>query len=115
MVERRLENLTQQLNLTSEQKDKIRPLLKHEMERIREIRSNTNLSQGEARQRMEMVRRITRAHIAEILTPEQKKQFQEMREEHHGEGGPGGGQRGPGSPGGSDTPPSPQDTPNLIR
>ncbi len=112
MIERRLENLTKQLNLTDEQKEKIRPLLRHEMERMREIRSNPGLTQSEARQRMETVRKNTREHIAEVLTPEQKKQWQEMREEHHGEGGPEGGQRGPGGQGGPDSPPEPQTPPD---
>jgi len=110
-VENRLENLSRQLNLANDQKEKIRPILKHEVERIREIRSNTSLTQGEARRRMQTVRKNTNQHIAEILTPEQKKQWREIRQERRG-GGPEGGQGGSGSSGGSNTPPTAQNPPN---
>jgi Spy/CpxP family protein refolding chaperone len=125
-VENRLQNLSKELNLTDAQIEKIRPILKHEVERIKEVRNNTSLSQAEARQRMATIRRNTRQHIAEILTPEQKKQWREMQQERRGggpeggqgrPGGPGGpgGQGGPGSqggPGGPDAPAGPQNPPN---
>jgi Spy/CpxP family protein refolding chaperone len=111
-VENRLENLSKQLNLTNEQKEKIRPLLKHEMERIREIRNNTSLTQAEARRRMQTVRKNTNQHIAEILTPEQKKQWRQMRPERRGGGESEGGQGGPGSSGGSNAPAPRQNPPN---
>jgi Spy/CpxP family protein refolding chaperone len=110
-IENRLENLSKQLNLTDEQKEKIRPLLTHEVERIREIRENPSLTQAEARRRMVIARRNTREHIAQILTPEQKKQWQELPEEHRG-GGPQGEKGGPGSSGGPEAPASPQNPPN---
>jgi Spy/CpxP family protein refolding chaperone len=59
LVERRLENLNKQLNLTDQQRDKIRPVLMHEVERIKEVRSNSSLTQGEARRRIALVRRNT--------------------------------------------------------
>jgi Spy/CpxP family protein refolding chaperone len=110
-VENRLEMMSKQLNLTDAQKEKIRPILKHEMERMREIRNNTSLSQAEARQRMATVRRNTREHIAEVLTPEQKKQWRETQQERRGGGGPEGGQGGPGTSGPTTPPPS-QTPPN---
>ena len=110
IVENRLENLSKQLNLTNEQKEKIRPLLQHEVERIRQVRNNSNLTQAEARSRMEMIRRNTNQRIAEILTPEQKKRWREMRQERQG-GNPEGGQTGPGATG-PDNPPAPQSPPN---
>ncbi len=97
-IEKRLESLSKQLNLTDEQREKIRPLLRQEVERIREIRDNTSLTQAEARRRMAIVRRNTREHIAAILTPEQKKQWQEVPEEHRG--GPQGEKGGPEGSGG---------------
>ena len=108
-VENRMERLSRQLNLTDEQKEKIRPLLKHEAERIKEVRGNTSLTQGEARRRIAMIRRNTNQHIAEFLTPDQKKQLQEMREERRGGGGQEGGER---APSGAGAPDSPAGTPN---
>ncbi len=111
-VEKRLENLSQQLNLSPEQKEKIRPLLRHEAERIRQVRSNTSLTQGEAHQRIAMIRRNTRQRIDALLTPEQKKQWQEMRQEHRGGGGPQGGQHGAGGGSSPEAPSSPPSPPN---
>jgi len=109
MVENRLERLSKQLNLTADQKEKIRPILRHEAERIREIHENTSLSQEEARRRMGAVRRNTNERIAEFLTPEQKKQWQEIREERRG--GPEGGHE-PGGHRAPEPPPNPPSPPN---
>lgn len=124
-VDNRLENLSKQLNLTDAQTEKIRPLLKREAERIKEVRDNTSLTQAEARRRIVTIRKNTRQHIAEILTPEQKTQWREMQQERRGgggpeggQGGPGGGQgrpgnqSGPGGPSGPDAPSAPQNPPN---
>jgi len=111
LVERRLENLNKQLNLTDQQKDKIRPVLMHEVERIKEVRSNSSLTQGEARRRIALVRRNTNQHILALLTPEQKTQWQEVRQEHRGGGEPEGGQREQGGPASPDAPASPQNPP----
>jgi Spy/CpxP family protein refolding chaperone len=107
----RMQNLSRQLNLTDAQKEKIRPLVKHEMERIKEVRSNSSLTQGEARRRIRRIRQTTNQQIAEFLTPDQKKQLEEIREERRGAGGPQGGQRGPN--GGAPEPPAgPPNPPN---
>ena len=83
-AEMRLERLSQQLNLTDEQKVKIRPVLRHEIERIVQVRSNTSLSQGEAQRRIKLIHRDTHQRISECLTPEQKKQWQESRQAQRG-------------------------------
>jgi len=108
-VQGRMQNLSRQLNLTDAQKEKIRPLVKHEMERIKEVRSNSSLTQGEARRRIRRIRNSTNQQIAELLTPDQKKQLEEIREEHRAAGAPQGGQRGPN---GSEPPAGPQNPPN---
>jgi len=99
-VENRLEMMSRQLNLTDEQREKIRPILRHEVDRIREVRNNGSLTQREARRRTQMIRKNTRQQVAAVLTPEQRKQWQEMRQEH---AGAGGGQR-------PSEPPAPPDT-----
>jgi Spy/CpxP family protein refolding chaperone len=104
-VDKRLENLSKQLNLTNEQKAKIAPLLKHEVERIKEVRSNSSLSQGEAQRRIRSIRRDTNQRISEFLTPEQKTQWQESRQAQRGSGpGRQHGSQGSGAP---DAPPAP--------
>ena len=107
-IEKRLEDLNKQLNLTAQQKGKIRPLLKHEAKRIREVRSNTTLTQAQLRRRIAMIRRTTNQHIAELLTPEQKQKWQDVRQDRRGSS-PQGGQGGTGGPG---VPAAPQNPPH---
>lgn len=111
-IENRLRVMTLQLNLTDEQRDKIRPLLKNEADRIREVRSNTNLTQNQARHRVAMVRKNTRQKIVEILTPEQREKWQQMREGRH-EGGPPADQDHSPDGAGSGNPPAPQNPPRA--
>lgn len=107
-IEKRLDMMSKQLDLTDAQRGKIRPILNQEMERMREVRSDPNLAQGQARRRMQMIRRNSRQKIAEVLTPEQRKQWQEMRQQHRGEGGPDGAPVQPRAPAGEPgDPPSP--------
>ena len=80
-VEKRLEKLDQQLNLTVEQKAKILPILKHEGERIRVVRGNSSLSEGEVQRRIRTIHRETNQRIGDFLTPKQKKQWQESRQQ----------------------------------
>lgn len=108
-IEARLENLSKQLNLTDAQKNKIRPALKHEMERIRRVQSNSSLSQVQERRRIAMIHADTRDRISEILTPDQRKQWEAMRDAHRGEGG---ADKGHPAPEGQGSTASPQNPPN---
>jgi len=105
-IEARLQRMTQQLNLTDQQREKIRPILRNEAERLKAVRSNSALTQGEARRRMRRIRMSTRQQISQILTPEQREKWQEMHQEGHGGGGhPPGGPPAPEAP---TNPPKPQ-------
>jgi Spy/CpxP family protein refolding chaperone len=83
LVQSRVEALNKDLDLTDEQKKKIRPLLKAEFQRIREVQSNTSLSEGQVKRRTMSIRRSTHERIAEILTPEQKAKWQQVRQARH--------------------------------
>ena len=83
-IEVRLERLSQKLDLTNEEKTKIRPVLRGETERIMQVRSNTSLSPGETQRRIKLIRGDTHQRIGEFLTPEQKKQWQESSQAQRG-------------------------------
>lgn len=82
----RLEDLTKQLNLTATQKKKIRPLLKEEYKRVKQVQSNTSLSEGQVKRRIATIRRSTHERIAEVLTPEQKEKWQGTRQQQRAAG-----------------------------
>jgi len=104
-VDARLEHLSKQLNLTDDEKEKIRPLLQDEMTKVQAVRSNSSLSESQQHRRIAMIRKKTRTSIGEILTPDQKQHWEQMQAErrshnggHHGNPtGSGSGSGGPGS------------------
>jgi Spy/CpxP family protein refolding chaperone len=98
MVEARLQKMSQQLTLTDEQREKIRPILRNEAEELTAVRSNSNLTQGEARRRARRIRRSTHRHIFQILTPEQQHQWQDLQGERRGGGRSAGGPQAPPNP-----------------
>jgi Spy/CpxP family protein refolding chaperone len=102
MVEARLQKMSQQLNLTDEQREKIRPILRNEAEELIAVRSNSSLTQGEVRRRARRIRRSTHRQIFQILTPEQQHQWQELQQERRSGGR---GAEGPEAP---PNPPNPQ-------
>ena len=78
-VDERLNELKQELSLTKEQSDKIRPILEHEhkeMENVRELNKEDRRAVNEAR---ENLREQTSRQILGILTDDQKASYQKLR------------------------------------
>jgi HlyD family secretion protein len=69
------ERLTKELNLTPEQQSKVEVILNETRDRIRGIPDE---DKGERRKQAERMRAESRARIAEVLTPEQRKRYEEM-------------------------------------
>lgn len=90
-----IEMLTGQLGLTKEQADKLRPAFEAQRAKIEALRNDESLSPEDRRSRMRAIREEGDAAIAAVLTPEQKKKWDEFRASR-GPGGAGGERRGPG-------------------
>jgi Spy/CpxP family protein refolding chaperone len=73
--------LVNQLNLTKEQKQQIRPILKASREQTRTIRQNTALSAEQKRQSLETVRASTQQQIAKFLTADQLRQLETLQQQ----------------------------------
>ncbi len=69
------ERLTKELKLSAEQQAKLETILNDTRERIRGL---TQEDKGERRKQAERLRAESRARIAEMLTPEQRKRYEEM-------------------------------------
>ena len=70
--------LTQQLNLTSDQQEKIKPILEDESKQMESLRSDSSLTQQERRSKMQEIRQNTNSQIKPILDTEQQTQWQQM-------------------------------------
>ena len=96
-----LERLSKALDLTEDQKAKIKPIIEERRQKMQALRDDTSLSKE---QRMEQVKEIFKSsneQIKALLTPDQQQKFeqlmQEMRE-HREQGNKAQGTPGQGTP-----------------
>jgi Spy/CpxP family protein refolding chaperone len=82
-VERQLQRMGVRLNLTEEQKVKIRPILQNRNQQLEDLRAKSSLPQGMARAKAREIRRSARQQIDQILTPEQREMERAMRRGNH--------------------------------
>jgi hypothetical protein len=100
-VDQRLQRMTQALNLSDEQQQKIKPILENESTQMQSLRADTSMSQEDRMAKMKQIRENTSSQINPILNADQQKQYAEMMSRQgRGRGGPGPNQSGP--------PPQPQ-------
>lgn len=97
--EKRFEKMSQKLNLTDDQKAKIKPLFEQERTQAQELR-NQQLTADQRHEKMQSIHENTMTQMRAILTPEQQTKLdtmqQKMRErrEKHMKHGPGAGPDG---------------------
>jgi Spy/CpxP family protein refolding chaperone len=83
-VNKRLSKMTEALNLTSDQQSKMKDMLNDEWTKQQAIRSNTSLSQQDARTQMRELRKGEHDQMQKVLTPEQLEKAKQLRKEHGG-------------------------------
>lgn len=86
-----LEQLTQQLNLTDDQKTKVKPILEARDKKIADLRADTSLSQEDRWAKMQAIRQDTSTQLKAILTTEQFEKYQQMTQRRRPGGPPPGG------------------------
>ena len=89
--EERLDSLAKQLNLTDDQKAKVKTILQTEFDKMKALRENQSLSREDRRDQMMSIRKSTDDAIKAVLNPDQLKKFEEMQSkmmEHRKEGPP---------------------------
>ena len=77
------DRLTKELQLNAEQQSKLEAILNETRDRIRGL---TAEDKGERRKQAERLRAESRARIAEVLNPEQRKRYEEMTASRGGRG-----------------------------
>jgi Spy/CpxP family protein refolding chaperone len=76
----RLKQLSTQLNLTDEQKEKLKPMLQEEFVKVRELRQNDSLSREDKAAKLKELRTEMQKKIEPVLTPEQKEKWAKMQQ-----------------------------------
>jgi Spy/CpxP family protein refolding chaperone len=77
--------LSKELDLSQDQKEKIRPLIEEQAKQMHELRENTDLTPDQRREKAGALMKETHDKIAAVLNPEQKerlKQHMEQMREH---------------------------------
>jgi len=90
-ADQRLQMMTKQLNLTTDQQEKIKPLLESESQQIQTLRQDSSLSREDRMTKMQQIRQSTNDQIKSSLNADQQQKFEQMMSHQgHGRGGPGG-------------------------
>jgi len=95
-AEQRLEHMTKMLNLTSDQQQKIKPILENEQSQMTALHEDTTTPQADRMAKAREIRQNSQQQINGILTPEQQQKWQSMQGRR--EGGMGHGGMGQGQP-----------------
>ena len=77
----RLKAVSEQLKLTDEQKEKIKPILQEERKKVRELRENKDLSRQDRVAKLKEIREDVGTKLKPILTPEQLEKWNKLRSE----------------------------------
>jgi Spy/CpxP family protein refolding chaperone len=86
--DQRLQRLTQQLDLTSDQQAKIKPILEQDQQQMQAVHEDSSVSQQDKWGKMKQIRQSTDEQIKAVLNPEQQQKFAKMTERR---GPPAGG------------------------
>jgi protein CpxP len=80
-AESRLEELSKQLNLTDDQKAKLKPILQDESQQLQAVRNDASLDHDQKMAKAKEIRGAHKSQIKEVLTPDQQKKWEEMKKE----------------------------------
>lgn len=92
-IDRRIQMLATQLNLTTNQQVQLKPILQSQMQQMAAVRQDSTLSPEDRRSKMMAIRQDIMNQIQGVLTPDQFTQYQQMmqrRRQNMVQGGPGG-------------------------
>jgi uncharacterized protein YdeI (BOF family) len=84
-VDEHLQMLSQKLNLTDDQKAKVRPILEEHLKERDTVMKDQSLSMEQKHEKMKASMEAAHAKIDPILNDEQKKELAQMMQDMHGE------------------------------
>jgi periplasmic protein CpxP/Spy len=79
-VQSKLQEISTELNLTDDQKDKIKPVLQDEFKQLKAVKDDASLSPDQRQAKAKEIHESTKSQINSFLTPDQQKKLGEMRE-----------------------------------
>jgi len=83
-VDDQVKHLTKKLDLTDDQQTKLKPILEDQHKQMEQIHNDSSLSRDDRFSKMQQVWQTTDTQIKALLTPDQQKKFDQMRQEQRG-------------------------------
>jgi len=78
-VQDRLQKLSSELNLSEDQKAKIKPILQNEVGQAKTVHDDSSLSAADKQAKMQDIHASAQSQMNEILTPDQQKKLAAMK------------------------------------
>lgn len=103
-----LDHLSKMLNLTDDQKAKIKPILENESTQVQALHQDTTLSMQDRRTKMRGIHDSTMSQVLPLLTSDQQTKLDSMKHEGMGKGMGHDHIKGPKADGQQPPPPPPQ-------
>jgi len=79
-VQEALTRISTELNLTDDQKDKIKPILQSEYSQLKALQDDSSMSPDQKQAKAKDIRDSAHSQISSILTPEQQQKWQAMKQ-----------------------------------
>ena len=83
-ADEQLQMLSEKLNLTDDQKTKLKPILQDQMNQMKAVHEDSSLSPEQKKAKMKSIHESMHDQINAVLTPEQQTKFKQMQQEHMG-------------------------------
>jgi Spy/CpxP family protein refolding chaperone len=80
-LDQHLQMLSEKLDLTEDQKTKIRPILQDQMQQMKAVRADGSLSEEQKRAKIKSIHDSSHDRINAVLTPEQQAKLKQMRQD----------------------------------
>lgn len=81
------ERMSQQLNLTDQQKTQMQSLMQSQRQQAQAIRQDTALTAEQKKDKLQQLRQSNHQQMMSLLTPDQQQKLQQLRSERKGMGG----------------------------
>jgi len=86
-ADQRLQMMTKQLNLTSDQQQQVKPILENEQQQMQALHQDSSLSQQDRMGKMRQIRESTASQVKPILNADQQAKYQQMMSHQGHRGG----------------------------
>ena len=82
-LKNRLQKVAQELDLTADQRQQLKPILQEERQKLKALRADTSLSKAQKHQQFKAIRQDLLTRVKPILTTEHLAKWQGIRQQMH--------------------------------